>query len=157
MLECEESCQCQECIEARNEEKRLRRELARQKKKTKQAEEKNLQSKKEIEMIQHNYEVISRYFHAMVHSMRQAKIRDLRGAPGPREAGRQGARGAGRQGGRRQGGRDGGRDGPHHETLIYCITYFTTIMDSPSIISRFIPVCKIGDVRTHVRTKPLLI
>ena len=75
------------------------------KRKPNRLRKKNLQSKKEIEMIQHNYEVISRYFHAMVHSMRQAKIRDLRGAPGPREAG------PGRQGGREpegQGGREAG-------------------------------------------------
>ena len=73
-------------------------------------------------MIQKNYEVISRHFNAMVHSMRQAKIRDLRGAPGPREAGpgRQGGREPGGQGGREAGGQEGGREGGSGHMTQYC-------------------------------------
>ena len=48
----EEPCQYEICKEEGEEEKRLRRELARLKKKNKQDEEKNQQTRREIEMIQ---------------------------------------------------------------------------------------------------------
>ena len=73
-------CSCEIC-----EETRLRREVARLKKSNKNSEEKNVQTKREIIMIQKNYEVISKYMAAMTRLMRNARDRDVREAPVPRE------------------------------------------------------------------------